>query len=134
MRNFNALSLTLERSLQPFRGVKVERPERGWARSIREVIGMTRAQLAARLNVSISAISTLERSEEKGVITIGSLHRLAEGLECELVYALVPKKGRTLDEIVRERAESIVNPGIARGLRTALLTIVTARARRGLWR
>ena len=58
MRNFNALSLALERSLQPFRNVRIERPEAGWAHSIREVLGMTKQQLAARLHLSIPAIST----------------------------------------------------------------------------
>ena len=103
MRDFKALSLTLERHLQPFRGVRTERPETGWARSIREVLGMTKEQLGARVGLTVSAISTLERSERNGVITIRSLQRLAEGLDCDLVYAIVPRRGRTLDEMVHER-------------------------------
>ena len=77
-------------------------PTRGWVRAIREALGLTTAQLAQRLNVKQPSIVAVEQSEEKGTIELATLRRVAEGLDCRLVYALVPNK--PLDRIVRERA------------------------------
>lgn len=63
---------------------------------------MSLRQLADRVGLSKSAVAALETREADGRITLESLSRLAEGLESELVYFVVPKD--TLDEIVRGRA------------------------------
>jgi predicted DNA-binding mobile mystery protein A len=72
---------------------------------------MSGKALGRRIGVSQSAISQLEASEERETITLGSLRKLAEGMECDLVYAFVPKD--SLDEIMRRqatlRARSIVD-------------------------
>jgi predicted DNA-binding mobile mystery protein A len=72
---------------------------------------MSGEDLGRRIGVSQSAISQLEASEERETITLGSLRKLAEGMECDLVYAFVPKD--SLDEIMRRqatlRARNIVN-------------------------
>lgn len=52
---------------------------------------MSGRQLAARIHVETSRISELEKSEVQGGITLKSLRRAAEAMDCELVYALVPK-------------------------------------------
>ena len=77
-------------------------PRQGWVRAIRDALGMSSRQLAARMNISQPAVVQLERSEADGVIQINTLRRAAEALGCDLVYVLVPR--RTLDEIVRDRA------------------------------
>jgi len=132
VRNFKALSLSLDRRTQAIRGAQIGRPPRGWARSIREAIGMTKGQLGVRIQLSISTIDKLERSEERGAITLASLDRLAAGLDCELVYALVPTRGRTIDEMVRERAVGMVKSTGSLG--AALVTILCNAGRRRLWR
>jgi len=40
----------------------------------------------------------MERAEEEARIELGSLRRAAEALDCELIYALTPRKG-TLGEM-----------------------------------
>jgi predicted DNA-binding mobile mystery protein A len=50
-------------------------------------------QLAARMGVSAPRISVLERDEQKGAVTLKMMARAAEALECDFVYALVPKAG-----------------------------------------
>lgn len=77
-------------------------PTRGWVKAVREALGLTTAQLAQRLNVKQPSIIAVERSEEKGTIELATLRRVAEALDCHVVYALVPNK--PLDRIVRERA------------------------------
>jgi predicted DNA-binding mobile mystery protein A len=81
-------------------------PVRGWIKAIREGLGMSTRQLARRLNVSQPSVTALEQSEAKGSIELATLRRVAEALDCTLVYALVPK--RPLEAIVRDRARAFL--------------------------
>ena len=91
---------------------ELARPQRGWLRAIRDAIGMTSAQLAARLKVSQPRIVEMEKAEQRGAITLATLERAAEALGCTLVYALVPNG--SLDDLVRERARKVASGRIAR--------------------
>ena len=77
-------------------------PVRGWTKAVREALGMTTAQLAKRLGIKQPSVVAMEQSEVKGTIELATLRRVAEALDCTLVYAFVPKK--PLDAVVRERA------------------------------
>lgn len=81
-------------------------PVRGWIKAIRESLGMTTAQLAARLKIKQPSLVELESSETKGSIELATLRRVAEALDCTLVYALVPNK--PLETTVRERARAFM--------------------------
>jgi predicted DNA-binding mobile mystery protein A len=78
------------------------RPPRGWVKAIREALGMTADQLGRRMGVSRQRALGLEESEARGAVTLESLGRAAQALECRLVYTLVPRI--PLDELVHERA------------------------------
>jgi predicted DNA-binding mobile mystery protein A len=60
-------------------------------RAIREALGMTAPQLARRLGTTRQAIGDLERREVLGTVTLGALRRAADALDCDVVYALVPR-------------------------------------------
>src|SRR5580692_10766542 len=77
-------------------------PVRGWIKAIREALGMSTAQLAKRLGIKQPSLVELEQSETKGTIELATLRRVAEALDCTLVYALVPNK--PLESMVRDRA------------------------------
>jgi predicted DNA-binding mobile mystery protein A len=81
-------------------------PVRGWTKAVREALGMTTAQLAKRLGVKQPSVIAVEQSEAKGTIELATLRRVAEALDCTLVYAFVPKK--PLEAMVRERAQLFV--------------------------
>lgn len=81
-------------------------PVHGWIKAIRQALGMTTAQLARRLNIKQPSVVALEQSEERGTIELQTLRRVAEALDCTLVYALVPN--RPLEETVRERAREFL--------------------------
>ncbi|MCY1227379.1 transcriptional regulator [Variovorax sp. RO1] len=85
--------------------VKRPRPSRGWLKLIREALGRTERQQAQRLGISGPTLHKSEQSEADDRITLGQLRKLADGLDCELVYALVPR--RPLTEMVKERARAI---------------------------
>jgi predicted DNA-binding mobile mystery protein A len=82
-------------------------PVRGWIKAIREALGMSTAQLAKRLGIKQPSLVELEQSEAKGTIELATLRRVAEALDCALVYALVPNQ--PLESAIRDRARAFVN-------------------------
>lgn len=80
-------------------------PSRGWLKEIREALGRTERQQAARLGISSSTLHKSEQSEAQERISLAQLRKLADGLDCELVYAIVPRK--PLTEAVRNRAKQL---------------------------
>lgn len=102
----------LDEALEPLRSLGLRGPPRdGWARAIRKALGMSQRQLAARMGVSTTAAQSAERNEARGKIQIDSLMSLAEGLGCELVYALVPRESiqGMLNRRATELAAEMVN-------------------------
>jgi predicted DNA-binding mobile mystery protein A len=79
-------------------------PARGWIKAIREALGMTTAQLAKRMGIRQPSVVALEQSEGRGTIELATLRRVAEALDCTLVYVLIPNK--PLEAIIRERARA----------------------------
>jgi predicted DNA-binding mobile mystery protein A len=86
-------------------------PSRGWIKALREGLGMTTAQLARRMGVSQPRIAELEKAEAARNVTLGSLERAAEALDCRLVYVLVPN--RPLSERLEERADQLAEEQLA---------------------
>jgi len=82
---------------------KLARPKEGWIRTLRKALGMSGPQLAERLGVSKSQASQIERMETEDRITLKQLRRVADVLDCDLTYALVPRQ--SVDDMVRARAE-----------------------------
>lgn len=87
-------------------------PRLGWVRAIRDALGMSGSELGARLGVSRSAVSQLEKSEASESIRLATLRQAADALDCDLVYALVPRTG--LEEQVARRARQKARAAIAR--------------------
>lgn len=103
----------LERRLAPLRKApEFARPARGWIKAVREALGMTATQLGARIGVTQSRIARIEKDEAEDAVTLATLRRVAEGLDCTLVYALVPN--RPLDEIMADRARAAADAQLKR--------------------
>ena len=81
------------------------RPRSGWVRAIREAMGMSAAAFARRLGMTPVGVRKLESSEASDTITLASLRKLAQALDCELRYALVPRT--SLLQQVKDRAERV---------------------------
>ena len=81
-------------------------PARGWIRAVRNALGMSAADLAARLQVTPASVSDIERSESQGRIRLDTLERAAEAMGCDLAYALIPRG--SLTEIVQRQAREKV--------------------------
>jgi predicted DNA-binding mobile mystery protein A len=87
-------------------------PPKGWLRAIRDALGMSGTQLAARLGVTRQTVEQTEKSEVAGTIQLATLRKYAESLDATLVYALVPNA--TLDALVKQRAREIALKALMR--------------------
>ncbi|NLS21353.1 mobile mystery protein A [Rhizobium sp. P40RR-XXII] len=102
----------LERRLAPLRELELMAPPRGWMKAIREALGMSTRQLAARMGAAPSRIPAIEKAEVSGATTIKTLREAAAALNCTFIYAFVPTK--PLDVILRERAAEKAGQDIVR--------------------
>ena len=103
----------LSKTLERFKILKkTSTPPKGWIRAIRKTIGMTGSQLAKRLGVNRQRITRIEQDEILGNITLKTLRRTAEALNCELVYCLVPFT--SLEKMVRDQVELLATRKLAR--------------------
>ena len=118
---FGALARrTLDQRLDPFRALAAQpQPPRGWIRAVRDALGMSSTELAARMGISQSGIPALERAEVDGSLKLDRLRRAAAALDCDLVYALVPRT--SLEESVQRRAHTKAAAYLARVDHTMML-------------
>lgn len=124
------------------------RPHAGWIRAIRDALGMSTRDLAARLDVSSMAVSKMEASERAGTIGLDTLTRAADAMGCDVAYVLIPRI--PLEDTVRRQAEAVARAELAPVATTMALeeqglgranteSLVEARMAellnsRGLWR
>jgi predicted DNA-binding mobile mystery protein A len=80
----------------------IQIPPRGWINTIREALTMSTGQLARRLGVTQPAVVQWEAGEREETISLATLRKAAAGMECNLVYAFVPRK--SLSEIMQDQA------------------------------
>ncbi|MGA7539425.1 MAG: mobile mystery protein A [Steroidobacteraceae bacterium] len=104
----------LEQMLQPYRKLPgLPRPRLGWIRAIREVLGMSSPQLARRMGIrAAQSVEDMQKDEVGGAITLQTLRKIARALDCELVYALVPR--RSLQDIRHDQATNVARRLIKR--------------------
>ena len=81
---------------------ELPRPKEGWIRTLRKALGMSSPQLARLLGVGKAQASQIERMEIEDRVTLKQLRRVAEKLDCKLVYAIVPRS--SINEMIRARA------------------------------
>lgn len=111
-RNTATARRQLDVRFQAMRPVaRFSKPASGWIRAIRQSLGMTAAQLAARMGVSQPRIVALEHSEAEGAVNLKTLQRAAQALNCTLVYALVPRE--PLEQMVHQRALEVAADRLA---------------------
>jgi predicted DNA-binding mobile mystery protein A len=122
----------LDEELLPFRlGRRWKIGGEGWLKNIRQAVGLPVDVVAKRLGVCRWEVHRMEQAEKASRIKLETLRRAAKALGCELVYALVPKKG-TLEDLEREWArEEKMKPWLVEiGWREALLGALRTTLRR----
>jgi predicted DNA-binding mobile mystery protein A len=86
-------------------------PSNGWIKSIRTALEIPLSEMARRLGVNSTTVLAAERNEVANTITLAQLKRMADVLDCDLVYALIPRK--SLSEIVNEEATKVATQEMA---------------------
>jgi predicted DNA-binding mobile mystery protein A len=103
----------IDERTQPWRQLaEQEAPRRGWIRAIRQAVGMTTSQLASRLGVSRQAVVDLQRREVEGGVTLSALRKAADAMDCDLLYAIVPR--RPVKEMLWNRARAVATKRLER--------------------
>ena len=93
---------TLLTKVIPF--INISRPRLGWIKAIRESLGLSSTQLAKRLGTDSGGILRMEGREAKGKITLQSLEKIANTMDCKLVYFVIPKEEESLDALLNKKA------------------------------
>ena len=110
----------LDASLQRLRPLlDATAPRKGWIRAIRDALGMTARQLANRLGVAQQAVARIEKEELAGSVTIKTMRRIAECLDCVFIYGFVPRK--SLEEIVARQTKKVAAQRLAQASQTMSL-------------
>ena len=110
----------LEASLQKFKPLRaVNIPKKGWIRAIRDGLGMTARQLANRLGIAQQAVARIEKDELTGSVTIKTMKRVSECLDCVFVYGFVPYSN--LEDTIRKQAQVIATKRLTQASQTMLL-------------
>ena len=106
MKPLDKLSLTqIERRLEPLRQqVENTRLRTGWIHTIRTALGMSLKDLAARSKSTVSTVAQSEKREAQGKVTLETLRKMAAAMDCELMYAFVPKN--EIQTILKEKARA----------------------------
>lgn len=93
----------LDQKISELKKINWAPPKNGWVKAVREALGLTTAQLGARIGIPASNITILENREVTKKTTIETLEKAAHAMGCKLVYAIVPDT--TFDSIIREQAQ-----------------------------
>jgi predicted DNA-binding mobile mystery protein A len=89
--------------------LRVIAPRRGWLHEIRTALGMSLDQLARRLKITPVGALGLEQSEAAGSITLKRLRSVADAMECDVLVALVPRRGSLEDTVLARAREKAVS-------------------------
>ncbi len=92
----------LDQSLGQVKRLNLKRPRLGWIKEIRESLGMSMQDLAVRIGTIKQRVERIEKDELLGKVTLETMKKTAEALECEFVYFLVPKS--SLEETLKNQA------------------------------
>lgn len=77
-------------------------PETGWIRQMREALGITLSKLGDLCGVATPTIAQAERREIEGKLTLETLRRTAEAMNCDFKYMFVPKSD--MNEFIENKA------------------------------
>ena len=117
MRNRKLIREQLQAKLTPFDALsEVQAPQKGWIRAIRDALGMSAKQLAVRIGMAQQRIAVVEKGEFTGAVTLKTMRRIAEGLDCVFVYGFVPKTD--LETTMRKQAEQIASKRLSQAAHT----------------
>mgnify|MGYP000614970285 CR=1 FL=1 len=103
--------ILLDEKTSALKAIKLPQPRTGWIRTIRTALRMSQAELATILQMNQKSLHALETSEANSKIRLESLEKVANALDCDLVYAFVPRQ--SLHDRYTDRAHVIAAAQLA---------------------
>jgi predicted DNA-binding mobile mystery protein A len=70
----------------------LRKPSKGWLLAVRQALGVKQQEIAKQLGITRQSYAQFETAEVSRSITLKSLERAAEAMDCDFVYFLVPKQ------------------------------------------
>lgn len=101
----------LDEKLRPIRKLPSrDIPAGGWIRSLRGALGLAGVDLARSLGIAPSSVTALENSEAAGTVSLNTLRKAAAAMDCDLVYAIVPRSSiaKVLERRAGEKADAMI--------------------------
>jgi len=102
----------IERRLEKLRSISKDAHVRtGWIAYMRQAMSMTLSTLAKSAGLSPATVQQIEKREMSGRVTIETMQKIAAAMECEFVYAFVPRQefGSFLKSKATAKATRIVH-------------------------
>jgi predicted DNA-binding mobile mystery protein A len=87
-------------------------PTRGWLRTMRTALGLSQKHVADQITMTRQAYADLESAEERGAISLKSLHRAAGAMDCDLVYFVVPRSPAAIKAVLQSPAPATPPPPV----------------------
>jgi len=95
--------MQIERRLENLRGFAKDADIRtSWIGYMRRAMCMTLGTLAGAARLSQATVQQIEKRETAGKVTLATMRRLAAVMDCEFIYAIVPRRG--LKDLLKEKA------------------------------
>lgn len=112
-KKYKALLLEqMDKKLDLYKSISLyDKPLKGWINAIRKAIGMTGSQLGKRVGVSAQRLYDIEKGEQDSTLTLKAIQQVANAMNCDFVYAIVPKT--SLKRMVEEQARKVTEKDIA---------------------
>ena len=93
----------IERRLEKLRAIAKDTNVRmGWVQYMRQAMSMTLSNLAEATGLAKATVQQIENREKVGKVTIETMRKIASAMECEFIYALVPKQ--ELPDLLKKKA------------------------------
>ena len=88
--------------------------EQSWLKLTRESLFLSAKTVSKKLKVSRAAYAKYEECELRGSVTLATLAKAAEAMDCELVYAIRPKNKKKYSEMIWKLLEehAVLHPWI----------------------
>ena len=102
-RNARETYFKVDSALELYLQVDRSPTTQGWIQAAREGLQIASTHAARMAQITPSSWRDFESRERSGTIELASLRKLAEALDCELVYAIRPKKRITFSRVIWEK-------------------------------
>lgn len=109
-------------------------------KTVRLALGMNSETLGRRIGISQQGVRKLEQSEADGSISLNTLTKIADGLNCDVRYVLVPRISLVEQVLTRAMEHGAVSMGAGKapanidGESLLILAAVLSRIdRRAFW-